>query len=423
YLALAPLALAGALLVHIHRSLPRALAIVPSDAVPHDSSRYSEEAEQVETGWEDSAAPYGRAARGGPGPDEVNQRGVLIRILYNPWLAALLFTWLAFVGLRNGGYGLGGLSNTAMILWALLALSGLLSYALPRLHMVDALPISRGKIFAYLVIPGLVVALGSYTVGTVRAKGLFTGQEVVTYGTKYYDHSYDVRVPLEYWEISANGSPAPVEGCCDEAHATWSTELVKGTDLVLFSPYHTPPGSPPEFVAQQLSRAIADVFGTEVPPAELVRKYFKRTPEGGTALKVETMNLLDDYPQLRARGWLLSLPVVYMCVGLPWFLYLIMAMGPLRSLTPGRSLLRGHLVITFIAAGSLILMIWASSNGVTKEYKVSAAIGILVRKAATAVPGGVALLWVLSVAGLVMAYLVARSAFQGYEFPTVRGPR
>ena len=439
YLALLPAALAVLLFLRLYRSLPRSFAIVgreTSGSGPRRGGRSEEEngmprgflAGQSRVsrvsgapggGMSSALAASGRSRAGLSG--DWNRRRAVVGILYNKWLTLLLFFWLAFVGLRNAGYGFGGLSNTTMVIWALLALSGLISYALPRLYMIDPLPISRKTLFAYLIIPGLAVSLAGYTVGTVRGKGLFTGQHIVTYGTKYYDPEYDVRVPLEYWDINAGGEPAPVEGCCDEAHATWSTELLKGTGIVLYSPYHVPAGSPPEVVAEQLSRAIQDVFGARVPPSELIGRYFERTPEGGTGLKVERMELLRDYPDLRPAAWLRILPLVYLCVGLPWFLYLIVAMGALHARTPGRSLLRGHLVITFTALGLLLAMIWASGNGITKEWKVSAAVGIILRKAATAIPGGAPSLWAASVILLVVLYLLARACFLRYEFPSRAG--
>lgn len=417
YLALLPVVLAVALGWRVYRSFPRGFALVSREpagrrilrAEPRAVSREAVGLRPGRQGGEDRRA------------DGVGGQRVLLRVLYHPWLTLLLFIWLAFVGIRNAGYGLGGLSNTTMIVWALLALSGLMSYAVPRLYMIDALPISRRTVFTCLVIPGLTVALAGYTIGTVRAKGLFVDRYIVTYGVKYYDPQYDVRVPLEYWEIASGGYPEPVEGCCDEAHAAWSTNLLKGTDLVLYSPYHTPPGSPPEFVAEQLSRAIDDVFGERIPPGELVRKYFDRTPDGGTRLKVERMDLLEDYPHLRADDWMRTLPLVYVWVGLPWFIYLSVAMGWLRTRTPGKSMLRGHLLITFTAMGLLMLMIWASSNGVTKEYKVSAAVGILLRKAAAAIPGGTPSLWAVSLLLLAGLYLLAQSRFMRYEFPVKPG--
>ncbi len=417
YLVLLPLALAVVLGLRLYRRLPRGFAIVVREPADRPTRRGRSRAE--------SQMDARRLQKSAVGPhgltDGVSERGVLLRVMYNPWLTLLLFVWLAFVGIRNAGYGLGGLSNTTMVIWALLALSGLMSYALPRLYMIDALPISRKTVFAYLVIPGLTVALASYTIGTVRARGLFVDRDIVTYGLKHYDPEYDVRVPLEYWEIGTGGNPAPVEGCCDEAHAAWSTNLLKGTDLVLYSPYHTPPGSPPEFVAEKLSRAIEDVFGARIPPGELLHRYFDRTPEGGTGLKVERLDLLEDYPYLRADDWARTLPLVYVCVGVPWLIYLSLVMGWLRTRAPGKSMLRGHLLITFTAMGLLMLMIWASSRGVTKEYKVSAAVGILLRKAAAAIPGGTPSLWAVSVVLLAGLYLLAQSQFMRYEFPVKPG--
>jgi hypothetical protein len=423
YLVLVPLALACALILHIRRVLPDCFALAGREPVPPGPAGRDDASRSGRARGRHPSQGAGMACGSDPAPGGRGRVSALLRVLYHPWLTLLLFMWLAFVGLRNAGYGFGGLSNTTMVLWALLALSGLMSYALPRLCMVDALPVSRNVLFAYLIIPGLAVALGSYTVGTVRAKGLFAGRQVVTYGAKYYDQRDDVRVPLEYWEISPGGNPPPVEGCCDEAHATWSTELVRGTGLILHSPYHVPPGSPPELVAGQLSLAIEAVYGARVPPAELIQRYFDRGPDGGAVLKVETMNLERDYPGLKTTDWMRTLPLVYILVGVPWFLYLSLVMGPLRSRAPGKSVLTGHLVITFAAMGFLLLMIWASSNGITKEYKVSAAVGILIRKAADAIPGGTASLWVLSLAVLVVAYLGARSRFLRYEFPAKPGGR
>jgi hypothetical protein len=337
----------------------------------------------------------------------------VVRTLYNPWLTVLMLTLIVIFGWRNAGYHWSGLSNLTWFFWVIVMLSGLVVAAMAKAPLLDALPISRRLIFAYLVLPGLTVAFLGYTLGMVTGKGMFGNRPLVEYRDMRADPNLDVRVPLEFWEIGRGAAATPaLEECCDKPYAAWSVSLLKGTDVVLHNPYHAPADSSPAFVAGQFGRAIEDVYGVQIPAEELQGRYFGARTGGGTELRDDPLNLLEVYPGLMATEWSRSLPSVILAIGLIWLLYL--AAGFSRR--PG-TVLTGHFVLTVIAALSLLTLIWITKAGYTSEWKISAFAGIIARKVADLLPGSTTTLWGIVALALTGCYFLAESRFRRHELP------
>ena len=406
YWAAVPAAVAVMLGVTVYRALPPMFALVPKTPASHPQEALPA-----------NAAGQGRKDESSDrvvGPAQQSSRWLIhktiARSLYNPVFTSILLVIILAFGLRNSGYNHSGLSNLIFIFWTVLGMSSLLIAGAVKLHLLDPLPISRKTIFAYLVLPSMLFSFLSYGLGAVTGKGAVGGDSLVEYEERRYDSELDVRVPMEFWELGRDGVPAPLEPCCDQPHAAWSVSFFKGTDLVLYNPYHAPADSSPEFVAHQFSRAAEAVYGRQIPTRDLLARYFERRPDGGTTLKTGKFNLLDDYPGLRPVGWGGRLAAVLSVIGVTWLLYLsvVLRLGHAR-------LLLGHVVLVLISVISLFTMIWTSNRGYTAEWKISAGAGILLRNLTGALPGSAVTLWVIAVLAILGCYVLARAQFVRME--------
>ncbi len=342
----------------------------------------------------------------------------IIKVFYRHWVAALLFPCIILVGLALSGYDPRGLNSITLPVVVVTFMSGLLHYSLGRMYMIEPLPVSRRLLHAYIVLPVLAVTLFGYGIGIAVGKGSAPTENLLFYGEKRYDRSLDVRVPLEFWEIGWHGEPAPVVAeCCDEPYAVWSTSLFEGSDIVLYSPYHTPPGSTPAFVSRQLSRAAERIFGEKLDPKEIESRYFVAGPGGEMRMRGETINIGKDYPHLEANNWYGIVPVAVLIIGIPWF---IIAALSFHIYSAGKKGSIVQIVLGAVVTVYILSIIYVSSSGFTSEWKIGAFAWILVRKLASGFPGGVSALWFVAVAALFAGYLLSWNRFERVEAPIKR---
>jgi hypothetical protein len=406
--AILPLVVAAVAFVRVYRALPLALTVVAAEPDAGDGQPPGGGRSDIiscvgpQTGSEAGVTT-------GVQPSRWTVHSTVLRTLYNPWLTAILFVILIVLGSRNSGFQWSGVSNLLWSFWVLVILSGLFLTAVARMYTLDPFPISRRLVFTYLTLPSLAVAFSGYALGTLAGKGLARSRPLVEYSDRRFDRQLDIRVPLEYWKLSWDGTPEPLAPAHDEPHAAWSVRLFRGTDTVLYNPYHAPEGSSPEFVASQLSRAIEAVYGRHISPEELSDRYLESGPDGGTTLKVGRMDLGDDYSGLRPRGWSTSLAAVIALIGMAWLLYLAAIMPRATS-----AITIGHLTLT-IGIMFLAFVIWSDNAGVTKPWKLSALLAIMARELAAVLPGGTFTLWGIAVLGLACCYCLAQSRFTRME--------
>jgi hypothetical protein len=395
--------------VRIYRSLPATF-----DLVPHRPDRGTLRATHPSRRGHDASTDALSESlwTGSEKPSRWTVHRTVLRTLYNPWLTTIMLGLIVVFGWRNAGNYWSGLSNLVWYFWVIVMLSGLFVAAIVKVPMLDPLPISRRLIFAYLVLPGLSVAFMGYGLGAITGKGMFGNQPLVEYRAMRYDSQMDVRVPLGFWEIAWDGVPQPLEECCDQPYAAWSVSLLRGTDIVLYNPYHAPADSSPGFVARQFGRAIEDVYSKQIPSAELGERYFGMRSDGGTEVKDDPLNLLVVYPDLRARESDHWLPGIILAVGLIWLLYLA---GNL-SRKPG-SVLIGHFALIGLTTVLLVALIWTTNAGYTSEWKISAFAAILARKLVKWLPGNALTAWGIVTAVIVCGYFLAESRFRQFELP------
>jgi len=335
------------------------------------------------------------------------------------WLVFALFLLLLMGVARPDPAGnLNGLSVFAL-LWLLLSAS--FSLAVSRLHVLDPLPLSRKRIFAYAVLPGLLVASLGYLGAMVLRTGWEHRSTLVDYRRHPVAGDVDVHVPLAFREIGWDGEPPPVKELYvppwEEPHYAWSTTLYKGFPAVLYSPYHVPEGSPPETVAEQISRAVEAVYDARIPAGEIQRRYLVRGSDGSTGVQAGGLTLLEDYSGLKPTLWLRTAPLSVLLIGLPWLLYLASTVrgGYLCAAAdrrPWAPLFLAGLPVLYLF-GSL----WSYSVGYTTSWKLTALAHILLRKLSLALPGGPIARWVIVVVLYGGAYLLAQARFERIETP------
>jgi hypothetical protein len=225
------------------------------------------------------------------------------------------------------------------------------------------------------------------------------------------------------WEIGWDGQPPPVEEPYvppwEVPYHPWSVSLVRGLLPVLYSPYHAPQGSSPEWVAGQLSQAVEAVYGTSIPAVEIQHRYLVLEADGSTGVQPGGITLLDDFPALRPVAWGQTLPLMVLLIGLPWLLYLALAVrGGYASADAGRRPW-GPLLLAGFGLACILGVLWLYGVGWTAEWKVVAFTGILARKLAALLPANLWLRWCIVVALLASAYLLAQARFERIETPGV----
>ena len=408
--ALAPLAAGIALHLFIYRSLPAIWALPTSGPSASeeeiDDFRRPSQLEKI---------------NGTVRPGRRLLHATMTKLYYRHWVTALFFPWIFFIGLTLSGYTARGLNSITLPVAVVSFMSGLLHFALSRMYKLEPLPISRRLHHAYLVLPVLAVTLLGYGIGIAVGKGSAPTENLLFYGEKRYDRSLDVRVPLEFWEIGWKGEPAPVAAeNCDKPHCAWSTTLFEGADIVLYSPFHTPPGSPPAFIAEQLSRAAERVFGERIDPKEIEERYFTTGPGGEALMRGEVINIGKDYPHLEPRNWHGIIPVAALIIGIPWFLLAAISFHLYSAVGKGWMV---QIVLAAVVTLYILSIIYVSSSGLTTEWKIGAFAWILVRKTARSAPGGLFMLWLLVAAVFSGGYMLSWSFFKHVEAPIKRsGP-
>jgi hypothetical protein len=325
---------------------------------------------------------------------------------------ALLVLLLAMVARSDMGSSLHGLSLFATFWLVLGVLFGSAAY---RLHVLDALPVSRKRIFAIAVLPGLLAVTLGYVGATALRTVRLHRETPVDYGQHPIVGDVDVRVPLAYWEIGWQGEPSPLDEPdlppWEEPYTPWSVRLYQGLPVVLYSPYHVPAGSSTDRVAQTLGRAVEDVYGVRISPDELERRYLRAgVPAGGLVLE-------EDYFGLRPSLWRQTAPLGALLCGLPWLLYLALTVrgGYIRPGSDRRP--RAPFALAALWGACLLGRLWSISAGRTTAWKLNATCAILLRKVSAALPGGALAWWGLVVVLYVFVYLLARARFDRVEVP------
>jgi len=431
---LVPLGLGVYLSYRTYRSLPPAFAWTPADIragidLPQDARdaailRLAEAKE-----WETHS-------KGGP------MRGFpfawfLIRLIcFNPprnLVGALLFFPLFFLwGLFISGFFAAWLDMdlpqlSYVILSGYLLLSFLPAHML-QLPSVDFLPISRKFLAGFLLIPGflvLAVGLGAGAVGTTmieRARlqiqlQTSTSSFIPPYSTK----APMVRVPAEYCEISWHGDAPDVASPWGESHPVWKYPLYTGSRIKVYSPFSTPEGSSPRYVAFQISRAIEAIYGVSVPYQEILDRYLGISADQTVVLK-DPGRLLADHPEWRSRAGTALTPFLLVVISI---VYAIMVSIYFRACRAGVSDARRRALFFAMAIAAIAATAAQVAVMVLRWIRpdVGAAfLKILMLRMVQTIPGGTLTVWILCALVLWGVYELCRRQFQPVEvLPTPTG--
>jgi hypothetical protein len=404
----------------VFRSLPAAFAAVPAEAAPVPLAELPALSDRL------------------PAPKDA-ARGLIaltvLRALH--WHGFVLFIALLLLltCVRQVGYWIDGLNDLVRLPQVWVLLTAFLTGGMLRLRLIDYLPIRRRFVFACLVLPGVFLAVAGILIGSLSAwieaggRPLAVCVQPVPPGERRDpESSWEgdspvagasfVRVPFRFWEVSGPGGQAAVlDAPWGEIHPAPQIQVTDGGRLAIYEPYAAPLGCSPQFVAQQLARAIEKIYGTAIPPAELQRRYIDTLADGSAHIAPGSFTLLEDYPHLRARDLSRRLPLTILAGLLPWFLAMAMT---LRRFFGNVSL---SLKAWFPPLAALFMAlawlpeVWVSATGFTDRWALAAVTNIQMRLLCEWIPGGALVLWGLTVILLLIGYRLAERQFRWIETP------
>jgi hypothetical protein len=217
-----------------------------------------------------------------------------------PWLT---LPWIVLLGLAPSELG-SMLDFDFRFLYLPLVSGMLINFACPaveQLAHLDFLPIARRQLLGWVVVPVLLAMLAGYAGGTIAAR-LMTPARHIGYYESQRDGHYYLDVPVNQLRLSWNGTVPDINSPWGETRPAWTSPLYKGSDIVYYSPYHTPPGSSPELVALQISRAAAAVYGVELAPAEIRRRCLEVDDSGTVRPRGGQLQLRERFPELQLQS-------------------------------------------------------------------------------------------------------------------------
>jgi hypothetical protein len=346
------------------------------------------------------------------------------QLLAIPVLLVFGYPFIVLWGVLISGAVLSESFGYWMLFLSAYLLFAFLPAAMAQLYALDPLPLSRRRIFALIVVPLLLLLSAGYGAGWTAVRLLgepsprVRFQEAASEGVvpPYPSQPATVRVPAGLCRIAWDGQPPQNVSPWGEAHPPWTVPLVSGGTAVLYSPYSTPEGSSPEFVALQISRAVEAVYGKSIPPSEIQTRYLEVDDQGAVVpRKAGGLTLRHDYPDLIARRGVPRFPV-FMLITL--VLYLLTSSVYFRSYRVTVSD-RRRLVIFFTLGGCLfvlhlVLTVLFITRAI-REVAFSGVMTIFTHAMTTFLPGGVFTLWVVCALLTWGVYRFAESRFERVE--------
>lgn len=402
---LVPTAAAAALVHAVHRSVAPALVLSPAHAG---------------IGGEGAAAVGGAAWTGATRP--ARSPWLLISTVYRsvskmPASPLLGFPFVFLMGAMLSGYyrawrGAESLRFTMVVLTAYMLMAFTVSPP-RRLFTIDAFPVRRRLVFAVVVLP-LILALSlGYAIGRTAADARENERELVEFVE--IDGGHRVRIPVEYTSIAWDGRPPRIRSPWGESAEPWSTPLLPGSLVALYSPFSVGDAPSIGFVALQLSRAVEAVYDTTIPPKEIRDRLLVVDEQGMVRPRDGELRLLRAFPELRARKRGPIFPVITLASCGLWLLALSVYLRALRAGVSETIKRRLPWIIMAVLLGAHLLQYVLLEMGVGQLWILAGFFEIVVARAAGAVPAGSLLIW--AGCGLLLAaiYRLAERQFEGIE--------
>jgi hypothetical protein len=337
----------------------------------------------------------------------------------------LQWLWFAVLFLFPCGVLLAGLSrvdsglyDARFLLVPLTVYMLLASVGLPmrNLYRLDTLPLSRRRLLAHILLPGLVLVSIGYGAGKLWEL-MGEPKERLSYLEARDAHFY-LYVPAWALEVGWNSHVPDTTSPWGETHEAWSAPLWNGALPLLYSPCHTPPGSSIDFVALQISRAVERIYGEVIPSEEIRSRYLELDADGRVVLRGESLSLQRDYPHLSELGRGPQFPVMLMLVGLPWMLIVTVYMWSFRATISDGKRKAFLIVLMMLVLAVYLVQYGLFFAGSTRGRLFTGFIEILIRDASQSFPGAGVAIWIACVALLYAGFKIAERRFHRIEIPT-----
>jgi len=226
------------------------------------------------------------------------------------------------------------------------------NHFMENLYKVDHLPIDRRILFQWLVLPVTSAFLLGYGAGRVMEALSADRPEKIRFENA--EDNYGLKVPPEFFSFTTSSEPKLVSSPSGETHEVLAVQVFKGFPGVLWKPYATPAGASMEFVAWQISRAAAEVYGLEIEPEEISARYLETDLNRRVTVRDTGLTLAADYPA--ARPGSLG-PVLPLLVGGEFALLLVVLAVFFRVFKPGITIRKSRVVFWLLMGGLMALHI------------------------------------------------------------------
>jgi hypothetical protein len=428
---LIPLVVAPFLGLRFRRSLPAAFTLIPLEA--QDGRAAIDVDAGAAAAWAPSRPRGGfvESLRRNLSILHVLSRGIAPgQLIEIPALLAFGYPFIVLWGVLVSGVAFSENFRYWMLFLTAYLLYAFLPAPMVQLYAFDSLPISRRRLFAFIVLPVLLLMSLGYGAGwTARwLRGepapRVKFQEAVSESLvpPYPFQPAMVRVPVEYCRVAWDGMPPETGSSWGESHPAWTIPLFKGSTAVLYSPFSTPEGSSPEFVALQISRAVEAIYGRSVAPSEIMSRYLEVDDRGIVVpSKAGGLTLLHDYPDLTESRRVSDFPIFML---LTTVLYLFTSSLYLRSYRA--TVPHGRRMVIFFVLGGWLFAMHVALTGlfitrVVRETVFSGLLTIFAQRMTDFLPGGSFAVWIVCALLFWAAYRIAESEFDRVEAPVPRG--
>ena len=180
----------------------------------------------------------------------------LLRLMHHHWQGYMFVSIMAIYGLAMVHDFLEGDNSRIYAIYTGLFSFSMLHNSLLRIHPVDALPISRRRIFLLAAAPGVLAVLLGGSLGRL---------------TKSNDDAYvtieadQIGVPHEFAVIASDGVVPETVAPWGETHIPHGFRLWPSHPAVLYNPYEFDEDRSPRFVRWLTMLAVQDIHGVTSP--------------------------------------------------------------------------------------------------------------------------------------------------------------
>ncbi len=248
----------------------------------------------------------------------------LFKIPY-PYIVGLGVFVAFFTALMAGLSMVGGdatkefvrLNHYGLAVYLLLALAGEFTQ---RLHKVDAMPIDRRVLLAYLVVPMAVSVIVGYAGGRAWINYRDVPEERVHFQDEY--GKYGAAVSPGFSEVARRGDAVESVAPWGESHTSVARHPVPGTwsGWAARSPFLVDSDSTSRrYLAWQLSRAVGEVYGADIAPEELDERYIQLDEKGKPFVPHKGFTVAADYDLTPRPGGPVA-PLILGPLFVAWFL-------------------------------------------------------------------------------------------------------